>query len=95
MAAEHYLVCYDISSRTVRYRVEKELLGYGERVQYSVFECLLTFEQFQTLRHDIRQWLEDGDRVNYFRLCIHCLRRRITQGAMVAWQASHFEIIDG
>ncbi|EOA6548158.1 CRISPR-associated endonuclease Cas2 [Vibrio vulnificus] len=94
MSREHYVICYDISERQTRYRVEKALLGYGERVQYSVFECRLTTGQFFALRHELRRWLEDGDRVNYFRLCQHCQRRRLTQGAMVAWQSQPFDYID-
>lgn len=94
MASEHYLICYDISERSVRYRVEKALLGYGERVQYSVFECKLSDSELHRLRQFIRRWLKEGDKVNYFRLCIHCLRRRTTQGAMIAWQTKPFELID-
>jgi len=94
MANEHYLICYDISERKTRYRIEKALLGYGERVQYSVFECKLSPAELIKLRIEVNQWLQDEDRVNYFRLCVHCLRRRITQGAMLAWQASAYEIID-
>jgi len=36
-----YAVVYDISCDRERYRVEKILLGYGMRVQKSVFECAL------------------------------------------------------
>lgn len=94
MSAEHYLICYDISERKTRYRIEKVLLGYGERVQYSVFECKLTGAELVKLRVEVNRWLEQGDKVNYFRLCVHCLRRRVTQGAMLAWQASPYDIID-
>lgn len=94
MHNSHYLICYDISERKSRYRIEKALQGYGERVQYSVFECKLSDAELVKLRIEVNQWLGEGDKVNYFRLCVHCLRRRLTQGAMVAWQASAYEIID-
>ncbi|MDA0129465.1 CRISPR-associated endonuclease Cas2 [Vibrio sp. MarTm2] len=94
MANSHYLICYDISDRKIRYRIEKALLGYGERVQYSVFECKLSDAELVKLRLEVNRWLDEGDKVNYFRLCVHCLRRRLTQGAMVAWQASAFDLID-
>ncbi|PIB13129.1 CRISPR-associated endonuclease Cas2 [Vibrio rotiferianus] len=94
MTNQHYLICYDISGRKTRYRIEKALLGYGERVQYSVFECKLSSAELIKLRVEVNQWLEEGDKVNYFRLCVHCLRRRATQGAMIAWQASPYDIID-
>ncbi|WP_418641485.1 CRISPR-associated endonuclease Cas2 [Vibrio chaetopteri] len=94
MHAEHYLICYDISGRSTRYRVDKILKGYGERVQYSVFECRLSDFELIALRAELCTWLEEGDKINYYRLCVHCLRRRVTQGAMVAWQAKHYEVID-
>lgn len=37
-----YLVCYDISDDQRLKRVHKFMLGYGERVQYSVFLCDLS-----------------------------------------------------
>ncbi|MFB9214434.1 CRISPR-associated endonuclease Cas2 [Vibrio sinaloensis] len=94
MASEHYLICYDISERKTRYRIEKALLGYGERVQYSVFECKLSPAELIQLRFEVNRWLEDSDKINYFRLCVHCLRRRVTQGAMLAWQSNAYELID-
>lgn len=37
-----YIVSYDITSQRERSRVSKILIGYGFRVQKSVFECLLS-----------------------------------------------------
>lgn len=37
-----YLFAYDVSDNRERRRVEKMLLGYGFRRQYSVFVCRLT-----------------------------------------------------
>ena len=37
-----YIVSYDITSQKERNRVSKVLVGYGFRVQKSVFECLLS-----------------------------------------------------
>jgi CRISPR-associated protein Cas2 len=40
--AGDYAVAYDISEDRERQRVEKLLLGYGFRVQKSVFECRMS-----------------------------------------------------
>ena len=37
-----YVVTYDIPSNKRRKKVSDLLEGYGRRVQYSVFECLLS-----------------------------------------------------
>ncbi|HOT98551.1 MAG TPA: CRISPR-associated endonuclease Cas2, partial [bacterium] len=36
-----YLVSYDIIDNAKRIRLAKKLQDYGQRVQYSVFECSL------------------------------------------------------
>ncbi len=40
------IISYDIVQDRRRTKIMKFLLGYGSRVQYSVFECDLTAEQF-------------------------------------------------
>ena len=44
------LISYDIVEDKRRTKVMKYLLGYGARVQYSVFECELTIAQFATVQ---------------------------------------------
>lgn len=39
---QSYLVCYDISDDKRLARVAKAMKGFGDRVQFSVFECQLT-----------------------------------------------------
>ena len=53
------LVTYDVDTtskegeRRLR-KVEKECVNYGQRVQNSVFECLLTEAQFVILRNTLK-----------------------------------------
>lgn len=37
-----YLVCYDIADDRRLHKVHKTVRGFGDRLQYSVFECQLT-----------------------------------------------------
>lgn len=48
-----YLVCFDIPCNRTRRKVGRALLGYGHRVQKSVFECCLTPPQHKTLQRAI------------------------------------------
>lgn len=52
-----YIVVYDISSDKERGKVDKVLAGWGFRVQYSVYECLLS-------RRDLRILGEQLDRLS-------------------------------
>ncbi|MFW6359187.1 MAG: CRISPR-associated endonuclease Cas2, partial [Chroococcales cyanobacterium] len=42
-----YLVTYDIPCDKRRKKVADLLEGYGQRVQYSVFECVLKRSQYE------------------------------------------------
>lgn len=46
-----YLVCYDISNDKRLARVHKTMRGFGDRVQYSVFECQLNETDLVRCRH--------------------------------------------
>jgi CRISPR-associated protein Cas2 len=39
---QSYLVCYDIADDKRLARVAKTMRGFGDRIQYSVFECQFT-----------------------------------------------------
>jgi len=39
---QSYLVCYDIADDRRLARVAKAMRGFGERIQYSIFECQFT-----------------------------------------------------
>ncbi len=46
-----YLVCYDISNDLRLRRVHKTMCGFGDRLQYSVFECRFSATDLAHCRH--------------------------------------------
>jgi CRISPR-associated protein Cas2 len=77
----HYIIAYDIRNDQRRRRVAKVLEGHGERVQYSVFECLLTANQFNALWEELGELLEpEQDSLRTYRLCAACERWTKTIG---------------
>jgi CRISPR-associated protein Cas2 len=46
-----YLVCYDISNDLRLRRVHKTMCGFGDRLQYSVFECRFGPADLARCRH--------------------------------------------
>ena len=48
-----YLVCYDISDPKRLARVGRAMRGFGDRVQYSVFECRLSATDLARCRHHL------------------------------------------
>ncbi len=64
------VVAYDICEDRRRARLHKKLKAFGLGVQYSVFECLLTPEQFDKMKQAVRDNIKpkQGDRVRYYKL---------------------------
>jgi CRISPR-associated protein Cas2 len=69
-----YVVTYDISCDKRRKKVADLLEGYGRRVQYSVFECVLTAAKYKELRQRLRKRIKDGeDSVRFYPISKHTL----------------------
>jgi CRISPR-associated protein Cas2 len=69
-----YVIAYDIESDTVRGRLADVLLALGERVQKSVFECMLAPEELDGLVGRLRREIgETAGNVRIYRLCGSCL----------------------
>jgi CRISPR-associated protein Cas2 len=75
------MVTYDIADDRRRQQVAKALAGYGERVQYSVFECRLDERELMQLRHRIAAIVaKESDRIRWYPLCRPCHGRIAQQG---------------
>jgi CRISPR-associated protein Cas2 len=48
-----YLICYDISDEKRLRGVYKKMRGYGDHLQFSVFECQMTPEDLVRCRADL------------------------------------------
>ncbi len=68
------LITYDVNTadaagRTRLRRVAKRCEDYGQRVQNSVFECLLDAAQFRLLKHELEQLINtQRDSLRFYNL---------------------------
>jgi len=68
------VVSYDIPDDRRRTKVYHLLKDYGQRVQYSVFECRLRPKDLKRLRERLQPLLDLAeDDVRFYRLCEVCL----------------------
>jgi len=75
------VVAYDIADDRRRHRVASELENFGERVQYSVFECHLSQAQFKDLQSRLALLIVDTqDRVRFSTLCEKDVGRILIDG---------------
>jgi CRISPR-associated protein Cas2 len=73
----YLVVSYDIHDDKRRNRIHKVLKNFGERIQFSVFECDLTKEQLLRMQHALKPIIEekDQDSVRFYHLCDSCQRK--------------------
>ncbi len=70
------VISYDVKSDRRRNRVCKALKDYGERVQYSVFECLIDEPTAVRLEARLASLIKDDeDTIRMYRLCAKCSGR--------------------
>lgn len=77
------IVAYDVSSDRRRAKIEKLLKDYGQRVNYSVFECDIEKAFYPELRKKTSFLINrKEDRVLFYPLCLECLKKRNYEGRM-------------
>jgi len=72
------LVTYDIENDRRRTKIHKVLKGYGTAVQYSVFECFISEDDFEILRYRLQKLLDPNhpdDSIRYYFLCRSCIEK--------------------
>lgn len=77
-----YLVAYDIPSDRRRTKVHKVLCGFGQWMQFSLFECFLSEKELILLHNKLNQILEPAeDNVRFYHVCQACQRKAETIGS--------------
>ncbi len=68
-----YIVSYDIPDTPRRTKIAKILDDFGDRVQYSVFECLLEQDLLEKMIDRLEKVVKlDEDSVRVYALCGSC-----------------------
>lgn len=70
-----YLIAYDIHDPKRWRKVYDLIRGYGERLQLSVFRCMLDDRQREKLRWEVRQQMAAEDSLLLLGLCNNCVDR--------------------
>lgn len=68
-----YVVCYDIPDDKRRIKIARCLDGYGDRIQFSVFEALLDQTLIEKLTAKLQNLIDEAeDSVRIYPLCAAC-----------------------
>ena len=67
-----YVICYDIPDDKRRKKIADLLEGYGQRVQYSVFECALKRKKYQLLQSKLKKIVDlQQDNLRFYSISSH------------------------
>ena len=70
------IVSYDIPDDKRRNKVSQTLENYGNRVQYSVFECIMEKEMFEKMKDKLKELIKlEEDSIRFYQLCETCLKK--------------------
>ena len=85
------LVTYDIVDNSKRNKIAKILMDFGTRVQYSVFECNVSYEQLARLKKRLTKLVNERDSVRYYSLCASCREKvKIDGSGEVTYDSSYY-----
>jgi len=63
-----------------RNKIAKLLEDLGARINFSVFECMITQSQLNRLQKDIEKYVDKNtDTVVYYTLCVDCFTKIVVQ----------------
>ena len=67
------VVAYDITNDRVRNKMAKHLEKYGTRINFSVFECMMTPKQLQKTQQYTAEKIDtQTDSVVFYVICLNC-----------------------
>ncbi len=88
------MISYDIQEQGPRRKIQKTLEGFGQRVQFSVFECSLTDRRYSELKEKIVSFMKkETDSLRFYRLCEHCVKKIEIQGSGILMEDDPFFIV--
>ena len=65
-----YIICFDIHDKKRLRKAAIQLENFGERVQYSVFECHLDASELHKLKQRLEKIIDpEVDHIRYYGLC--------------------------
>ncbi len=76
------LVAYDIAADRRRQKIAQVLEKYGSRVNFSVFECLVSVTDSKKMVQEITGLMKAGkDTILVYTLCKPCVNKRLSLGS--------------
>lgn len=89
-----YIIVYDIPCDKRRQKISELLEGYGKRVEYSVFECLLNQGQYTELKKRLHKQINSSeDSIRFYPLSKHTFNQIETWGEPPITEIPGFKLL--
>ena len=75
-----YVIAYDISNNKKRKKISDLLDMYGERINLSVYECMMTATQKENIIEQFNEIIDKNDIVKIYFICSTCYAKSIHLG---------------
>ncbi|OEH85137.1 CRISPR-associated endonuclease Cas2 [Desulfuribacillus stibiiarsenatis] len=69
---KHIVIVYDIRDDKRRTKIFKTLKDYATPVQYSVFEAIITKEEYVNLKYRLKRLMKKEDSIIFYSQCASC-----------------------
>lgn len=74
------IIAYDIESNKYRAKISNLLEKHGVRINYSVFECMVTAKQLEKIKETANRYIDKyTDTIVYYTLCVDCYTKTVYQ----------------
>ncbi len=88
------VVTYDITDDKRRDQISSELQNYGIRVQKSIFECHLDYNQIETLKASLEIMIDaTTDNVRFYYLCKKDHGKTAVEGVQLIYRDDDYFMI--
>ena len=80
-----YVICFDVADAKRLRKVSIEMENFGQRVQYSVFECFLDESELSELKQRLEQLIMPSeDHIRYYGICGKDKPKVLLDGATIS-----------
>ncbi|MCK5727175.1 MAG: CRISPR-associated endonuclease Cas2 [Thiotrichaceae bacterium] len=68
--SQFYVICFDIAEKKRLRKVSTQMENFGQRIQYSIFECYLNDKNLKILQGRLNSIINKAeDSIRYYPLC--------------------------
>lgn len=68
--SQFYVICFDVSNKKRLRQVAIQMENFGQRVQYSIFECYLDANKLEELKGRLELIINsEEDHIRYYSIC--------------------------